>query len=88
MTRATCPTCGSKVGVRTGDEGTNHFIPIEDDHQVCEQEIERLRALVAELQEERDAWLLETQRRHQSFWDWVEARLAEKQAEREAALRD
>lgn len=44
MDRASCPTCGSTVGVITADEGTSHYVPIEDDHQVCEAEIERLRA--------------------------------------------
>lgn len=40
--RVNCPTCGSTVGLSIGGEGTGHYVPIEDDHQVCEQRIAEL----------------------------------------------
>lgn len=43
----TCQTCGSRVGIGGDvDEGTQFYIPIEDDHQVCEEQVERLRKAI------------------------------------------
>lgn len=54
-----CPTCGHAVKV-VGDV-TQHYEPtgclrVEDDHQVCDQQIGRLRATLQAVRDELNRW--------------------------------